>query len=949
MTKINKLVLNSKKLKQLRQQQGLSQEALVEACEQQYIRVSISTIKRAETSRPISIRTANNIARFYNVEVKELCIEKEHYGDVQVPAQDNRNKLFLLVATLTSDRSLNQFLTSKFKKLTDHSYSEHYPISIYVIEVDAKATHGTDNIIYKIRDIFFAARQFTTLIHPFTCYATTLQADNNEAALEAGKAQLANVSQLINFIPTNRLIVSESIKLLFDRYFCFNTINVQSHYTLWSLDDEFHFDKQPYVEIIGRDKELASLKQVIDQTFDSGDPSLTVLHGDSGIGKSRILQEIGRYYFHQGASVSYFDIYRKNIDWWSLAEIALNFSQQSKGSRVLVIIDNIDDCDDELLQRLRKVQRSITTGALAIIVAAESKNISRIESKVIIDYCLSAAPLDKASCYQDLTKKLRLSPQVAKNILDSSGCIPLYLRMMLSPQSKDVEESLRLLVQSKLSSLEHNQVTFILGLALYGKPINLCDIKTVCNEEINLDVLASLGLIRYLDDQKLTIANKFIKHAIIELTDRDRMNKSHRLAAKITTLDSGSLTLKDWQSAQHHYSCANCPAKVAWCSSHIAHHYLEQNLHEEAEKSIIYGLNTLKPCTQDLSNEVDVHYTSNIEIELKLLLVKLYTLKFGWGYSKVESLYLDILQQCELVSATSRHIETLFGLWAYNISNSQITNAYCYVQKIQQLASQFDNSYYQAMIFTSLANTKLWLGEHQEAIDYANQALSLFAQDDLESYQVFHDQDPRMLPYHILVISKTMMEHQDSHSVLEEMLLTADSLESCFNRAIAYQSATLHYWQRRDPVNARDYALKLYQLSHEKNYYYYRGLARLIIGWADDLTTHDPKCLTSIVHAYEVLMTNAGGELSYSVYAVVLGEALLRHQQTDTAAKFTETAVSKCLNHHTDCYLPELLALRAISHDHPEQIQVALNHPLCTPRQRTIIADYLESSLEMTA
>jgi len=68
------LLIDSQRLKQLRRENGLSQEALAEACEKKHLRVSIATIKRAETKKPVSYRTLNNIAQFFNVTTKELAI-----------------------------------------------------------------------------------------------------------------------------------------------------------------------------------------------------------------------------------------------------------------------------------------------------------------------------------------------------------------------------------------------------------------------------------------------------------------------------------------------------------------------------------------------------------------------------------------------------------------------------------------------------------------------------------------------------------------------------------------------------------------------------------------------------------------------------------------------------------------------------------------------------------
>lgn len=67
-----KLVLCREKLKQLRQQKGLSQERLAEQCAARGYRISLPSIKRAETRRHVLYRTATELAGFFDVELGYL-------------------------------------------------------------------------------------------------------------------------------------------------------------------------------------------------------------------------------------------------------------------------------------------------------------------------------------------------------------------------------------------------------------------------------------------------------------------------------------------------------------------------------------------------------------------------------------------------------------------------------------------------------------------------------------------------------------------------------------------------------------------------------------------------------------------------------------------------------------------------------------------------------------
>ncbi len=68
------LVLKVELLKSLRQQRFLSQEDLFNACQQRSLRVSLATIKRAETGKKVSYRTIRELSTFYAVPALSLVL-----------------------------------------------------------------------------------------------------------------------------------------------------------------------------------------------------------------------------------------------------------------------------------------------------------------------------------------------------------------------------------------------------------------------------------------------------------------------------------------------------------------------------------------------------------------------------------------------------------------------------------------------------------------------------------------------------------------------------------------------------------------------------------------------------------------------------------------------------------------------------------------------------------
>lgn len=67
-------------LKDLRTERLQSQEEMAHACSDGKFRVSIATIKRAETGRAVVYRVARELARYFGVPVKQIIKAPDHPG-----------------------------------------------------------------------------------------------------------------------------------------------------------------------------------------------------------------------------------------------------------------------------------------------------------------------------------------------------------------------------------------------------------------------------------------------------------------------------------------------------------------------------------------------------------------------------------------------------------------------------------------------------------------------------------------------------------------------------------------------------------------------------------------------------------------------------------------------------------------------------------------------------
>ncbi|GGY36340.1 ATP-binding protein [Pseudoduganella albidiflava] len=80
-----RVTLDARRLKALRQQRGLSQEALARLCFEQRLCVSIASIKRAETSKSVLYRTASHLARVFGSDIEALVAGPQEQQQASAP------------------------------------------------------------------------------------------------------------------------------------------------------------------------------------------------------------------------------------------------------------------------------------------------------------------------------------------------------------------------------------------------------------------------------------------------------------------------------------------------------------------------------------------------------------------------------------------------------------------------------------------------------------------------------------------------------------------------------------------------------------------------------------------------------------------------------------------------------------------------------------------------
>lgn len=128
---------NVERLKQLRRERGISQEGLADLCLAQTLRVSASSIKRAEAGKNLLYRTVRDLATFFAVDIAELVdaspqtslpVVKE--GAPSFVFESPRYKTYVIIDAVTSEycQQVKEML-SRLNVLTYLSFGQYVAVA----------------------------------------------------------------------------------------------------------------------------------------------------------------------------------------------------------------------------------------------------------------------------------------------------------------------------------------------------------------------------------------------------------------------------------------------------------------------------------------------------------------------------------------------------------------------------------------------------------------------------------------------------------------------------------------------------------------------------------------------------------------------------------------------------------------------------------------------------
>lgn len=299
-----RVMLDGAILKQLRQQIGLSQEALAQRCVDMRLCVSIASIKRAEAGRPVIYRTARHLASSFGLALDDLlpkpiaCSvtdfqanhETSEHPDVinSIDVVDEiRNVIGIWIVMIQPyqveerieailRRTLRQFggnIQSKFD--SDIKFAVFGVPQSYLSD----AIRCVQCALELVREL--SGNCIGMVVAPLDWTASggdaRRLAESDIASVKAAASGTCSV-----------WVASDVAAQLFNS-FVFESINFLPN--LLRLVGSCHLDRLGTLPLIGRYREIQQYKAVVQATASSSCGQVIYLRGVAGVGKSRLIAE----------------------------------------------------------------------------------------------------------------------------------------------------------------------------------------------------------------------------------------------------------------------------------------------------------------------------------------------------------------------------------------------------------------------------------------------------------------------------------------------------------------------------------------------------------------------------------------------------------------------------------------------------------------------------------
>ncbi|HEX5870956.1 MAG TPA: AAA family ATPase, partial [Longimicrobium sp.] len=394
----------------------------------------------------------------------------------------------------------------------------------------------------------------------------------------------------------------------------------------------------------------------------------------------------------------------------------------------------------------------------------------------------------------------------------------------------------------------------------------------------------------------------FQQYLYNDLSGRERMLLHAEVAELLEELYDGNTDRMAVQLARHHELAGAPEQSVAYLLA-AARRALSVSAYVEAGAL----LERAQALLADVPAGPD---RGRCELEVLTRLCNVINALQGWDSPALVELYRHSRELCQELGERTQLSRVLFGLWTYHLVKMDLEQAHTVAREFFDLGDALADRDVFLQAHAAMANTLFWLGQVDDAHEYARAALDLYDPEIHDAHLALYGQDARMIPLMFMAYTDFMLG-RPARAVAHSDAALAAARESGhpFSQAFALQTASSLHHLLHDPPRARAHAEALIGLAREHGFPFYGGLAATCRGWAISMQGCAAEGVEQVREGFRAY-TGFGGRINHSVYVLMLAEAQLASGDARAALEGVERGLDVSRQASELAYIAELMRMR---------------------------------------
>lgn len=277
----------------------------------------------------------------------------------------------------------------------------------------------------------------------------------------------------------------------------------------------------------------------------------------------------------------------------------------------------------------------------------------------------------------------------------------------------------------------------------------------------------------------------------------------------------------------------------------------------------------------------------------------------SWSTPEVRRVYDRVIDLAAEIGAQERTIPALHGLALDALFRGDLATAQGLAARYGKLAEDTGDVFGRIQAAVIQANVATWLGRHSESEPYHRLVIELYEPAQQAVHMSRYGWDPRVVATVTHAASTCIRGEPDrAVAMYREALAAAEAMSHPFAIAIALQIGAWVHYLRREVPETRHYAEALARLAGEHKFPVFVVLADAFGGWA---MVHSGKIQPGLDRLRAAVATQRRiGGLATTLYASQLADACLAAGAVDEALEVLRETLGNEAMTQERCYHPEL-------------------------------------------